>query len=99
MIIIRNNTLYIYRRTLVSSHHQGRLNSLKVVGTQLTNKTHFYCEKLNSYEHLQILWGQVPPVPSWFRRLCSSPLLAQPAHSKYTIYAKKNEPRTLEALT
>ena len=22
---------------------------------QLTNKTHFYCEKLNSYEHLQIL--------------------------------------------
>jgi len=31
---------------------QGRLNSLKVVGAQLTNKTHFYCEKLNSYEHL-----------------------------------------------
>ena len=42
---------------------QGRLNSLKVVGAQLTNKTHFYCEKLNSYEHLQILWRQVPPVP------------------------------------
>ena len=31
---------------------QGRLNSLKVVGTQLTNKTHLYCKKLNSYEHL-----------------------------------------------
>ena len=42
---------------------QGQLNSLKVVGAQLTNKTHFYCKKLNSYEHLQILWGQVPPVP------------------------------------
>ena len=42
---------------------QGRLNSVKVVGAQLTSKTHFYCEKLNSYEHLQILWGQVPPVP------------------------------------
>ena len=42
---------------------QGRLNSLKIVGAQLTKKTHFYCEKLNSYEHLQILWGQVHPVP------------------------------------
>ena len=42
---------------------QGRLNSLKVVGAQLTNKTHFYYEKLNSYEHLKILWGQVLPVP------------------------------------
>ena len=31
---------------------QGQLNLLKVVGAQLTNKTHFYCEKLNSYEHL-----------------------------------------------
>jgi len=31
---------------------QGQLNSLKVVGAQLTNKTHFYCEKLNSYGHL-----------------------------------------------
>ena len=50
---------------------QGRLNSLKVVGAQLTNKTHFYCAKLNSYEHLQILWGKVPPVPPWFRHLCS----------------------------
>ena len=42
-------------RVNVSNHrgkHQGRLNSLKVVGAQLTNKTHFYCEKLNSYEHL-----------------------------------------------
>ena len=45
---------------------QGQLNSLKVVGAQLTNKTHFYCEKLNSYEHLQILWGQMPPVPPGF---------------------------------
>ena len=42
-----------------------------VVGAQLTNKTHFYCEKLNSYEHLQILWGYLPPVPPWFRRLWS----------------------------
>ena len=42
---------------------QGWLNSLKVVRAQLTNKTHFYCKKLNSYEHLQILWGQMPPVP------------------------------------
>ena len=25
---------------------QERLNLLKVVGAQLTNKTHFYCEKL-----------------------------------------------------
>ena len=41
---------------------QGRLNSLKVVGAQLTNKTHFYCEKLNSYERLQILWAQVPRI-------------------------------------
>ena len=49
---------------------QGRLNLLKVVGAQLTNKTHFNCEKLNSYEYLQILWGYVPPVPPWFRRLC-----------------------------
>ena len=39
-------------------------------GAQLTNKTHFYYEKLNSYEHLQILWGQVPPVLFWFRHLC-----------------------------
>ena len=31
---------------------QGQLNSFKVVGAKLTNKTHFYCEKLNSYEHL-----------------------------------------------
>ena len=45
------------------TERQGRLNSLKVVGAQLINKTHFYCEKLNSYEHLQTLWGQVPPVP------------------------------------
>ena len=58
------NTLYIH------TYMQERLNSLKVVGAQLTNKTHFYCEKLNSYEHLQILWGQVPPVPPWFCRLC-----------------------------
>ena len=47
------------RETII--HRQ--LNSLKVVGAQLTNKTHFYCEKLSSYEHLQILLGQVPPVP------------------------------------
>ena len=26
-------------------------------GAQLTSKTHFYCKKLNSYEHLQMLWG------------------------------------------
>ena len=45
--------------------YQGRLNSFKVVGAQLTNKTHFYCEKLNSYEHahLQILWRQMLPLP------------------------------------
>ena len=47
---------------------QGRLNSVKVVGAQLANKIHFYCEKLNFYEHLQIL----PPVPPWFRRLCNN---------------------------
>ena len=47
---------------------QGQLNSLKVVGAQLSNKTHFYWEKLNSYEHLQILWGLAPSAP-WFRRL------------------------------
>ena len=45
--------------------HQGQLNSLKLVGVQLTNKTYFYCE------HLQILWGQVPQVPPWFRRICA----------------------------
>ena len=48
--------------------NQGWLNPLKVVKAQLTNKTHLYCEKLysythRSYEHLLILWGQVPPVP------------------------------------
>ena len=32
--------------------YQEWLNSLKVVGAQLTNKTHFYCEKLIFYEHL-----------------------------------------------
>ena len=32
-------------------------------GGTITNKTHFCCEKLNSYEHLQILWGQVPSLP------------------------------------
>jgi len=36
----------------VSGLWRGRLNSLKIVGAQLTNKIHFYCEKLNSYEHL-----------------------------------------------
>jgi len=36
----------------LNTARQGQLNSLKVVGAQLTNKTHFYCEKLNSYEHL-----------------------------------------------
>jgi len=35
-----------------NSNSQEQLNSLKVVGAQLTNKTHFYYEKLNSYEHL-----------------------------------------------
>ena len=58
-------------RNICCTHSQGRLNSLKVVGAQLTNKTHFYCEKLNSYEHLQILWGEVPPVP---------PLVPPPMH-------------------
>ena len=43
---------------------QGQLNSLKVVGAQLTNNTHFYCEKLNSNEHLQILWGKCLQCPS-----------------------------------
>ena len=51
---------------VISKSNRGRLNSLKVVGAQLTNKIHFYCKKLNSYEHLQILWGQVPPVLPWF---------------------------------
>ena len=39
-------------------------------GAQLTNKTHFYCEKLNSYEHLEILWENAPSAP-----LVPSPLL------------------------
>ena len=29
---------------------------------QLTNKTHFYCEKLNSYEHLQKFCGGKCPL-------------------------------------
>ena len=29
---------------------------------KLANKTHFCCEKLNSYEHLKIWWGHMPPV-------------------------------------
>ena len=33
------------------------------VGAQLSNKKHFHCEKLNSYEHLQILWGKCPQCP------------------------------------
>ena len=41
----------------------GRLNSLKIVEAQLTNKVHFYCEKLYSNECLQILWIQILPVP------------------------------------
>ena len=51
---------------------QGQLNSLKVVGAQLTNKTYFYCKKLNSYEHLTNFVGAsalsaplVPPPMSW----------------------------------
>jgi len=48
------NTLFedIERSINTNIGPQGRLNSLKVVGAQLTNKTHFYCEKLNFYEHL-----------------------------------------------
>ena len=42
----------------------GQLNLFKVVGAQLTNKTHFYCEKLNSYEHLQIYGGKCSQYPS-----------------------------------
>ena len=38
---------YNYYITIAS---QGWLNSLKVVGAQLTSKTHFYCEILNCYE-------------------------------------------------
>ena len=49
--------------TLAPKDFDVRLNVLKVVGAQLTNKTYFYCKKLTSYEHLQILWGHVPPVP------------------------------------
>ena len=42
----------IYDLERVATSLQERLNLLKVVEAQLTNKTHFYCEKLNSYEHL-----------------------------------------------
>jgi len=51
----------------------AQLNLLKNVGTQQSNKTHFYCKKLTFYDQLikLILWGQVPSVPSLFH--CLSP--------------------------
>ena len=70
-IVISARSIVIYWARNGVCQWQGWLNSLKVVGAQLTNKTHFYSEKLKSYEHLQILWGQVPPVPPWFCRLWS----------------------------
>ena len=68
-IILTCSTFYsshTYRgiKHMDNTSKQERLNLLKVVGAQLTNKTHFYCEKLNSYEHLKILWRYVSPVPS-----------------------------------
>ena len=32
-------------------------------GGTIINKTHFYCKKLNSYEHLQICGGKCPQCP------------------------------------
>ena len=32
--------------------YTGAAELTQSCGAQLTNKTHFYCEKLNSYEHL-----------------------------------------------
>ena len=66
-VIKQNNQ--IVKSYIQMCNLQGRLNLLKVVGAQLTNKTHFYYKKLNSYEHLQILWGHLPPVLPWFHRL------------------------------
>ena len=42
------------------SFKQEQLNSLKVVGTQLTNRC---ISIVNSYEHLQILWARAPSAP------------------------------------
>ena len=44
---------------------QWRLNSLKVVGVQLTNKTYVFLlwKAMSNNEHFLILWGQVPPMP------------------------------------
>ena len=64
--------VYVVSRVL-SLTCQGQLNLLKVLRAQLTNKTHLHCEKLNSYECLQILWGQVSPVPpAWFTNYVAS---------------------------
>ena len=45
---------------------QWQLNSLKVVGVQLTSKTHFYCKKLNTYKFSRGKWPQytliLPPM-------------------------------------
>jgi len=46
------NDVNNFYTSVLNSKRQERLNSLKVVGAQLTNKTHFYYKKLNSYEHL-----------------------------------------------
>jgi len=45
----------------ITCFRPGAAELTQVVGAQLTNKTHFYCEKLNSYEHLLILRWHVPP--------------------------------------
>ena len=39
----------------------GVVELMKIVGTQRTSyvSRHFYCEKLNSYEYLIILWAMV----------------------------------------
>jgi len=53
MLCINTDMVWMAIKAHVEKYEdQGQLNSLKVVGAQLTNKTHFYCEKLNSYEHL-----------------------------------------------
>ena len=54
-------------------------------GAQLTNNTHFYCEKLNSYDHLKNFEGASAPVP---------PLVPQPMYKlddrKFFNFKKEN---------
>jgi len=49
---LQSSNHFTSRKVYCDMDNQGWLNSLKIVGAQLTNKIYFYCEKLNSYEHL-----------------------------------------------